>query len=140
MVEVVETPEAKLKRHEDALVACMAEITKLRAENARLRSSEAESASALSTLRMIMRDDSQPANVRVRAATAALACETPRLTPVPPPLDLTASEEPIEPLATVVERGRARANRMLALPLEERSALITGVRRNGNGQDDDTGS
>jgi FtsZ-binding cell division protein ZapB len=39
MVEVVETIEAKLKRHEDALVACMAEITKLREENARLRSS-----------------------------------------------------------------------------------------------------
>ena len=37
---VEETLEAKLKRHEDALVACMAEITKLREENARLRSSE----------------------------------------------------------------------------------------------------
>ena len=44
MAEVVETPEAKLKRHEDALVACMAEITKLREENARLRSSEKQCA------------------------------------------------------------------------------------------------
>ena len=47
MVEVVETLEAKLKRHEDALVACMAEITKLREENARLRSSEKNAHSVL---------------------------------------------------------------------------------------------
>ena len=46
MVEVVETLEAKLKRHEAALVACMAEIEKLRAENAALRSA----AGALDTL------------------------------------------------------------------------------------------
>jgi hypothetical protein len=102
----------------------MAEIVKLRDENARLRSSEAESVSALSTLRMIMRDDGQPANVRVRAATAVLACETPSLKPMEAPLDLVA--EPIEDLATVVERQRARQRRMMALSLEERAALIPG--------------
>ena len=112
---VEETPEAKLKRHEDALVACMAEIERLRAENARLRSSEAD---AHSTLRMIYGDDSQPANVRVRAATAALAHECPSLKPVEAPLQLVA--EVVEPLAAVVERQRARADRLLALSLEER--------------------
>ena len=37
MAEVAETLEAKLKRHEDALSLCIAEIEKLRAENERLR-------------------------------------------------------------------------------------------------------
>jgi hypothetical protein len=36
MVEIVETLEAKLRRHEDALSLCMVEIQKLRAENAAL--------------------------------------------------------------------------------------------------------
>src|SRR6516225_2833540 len=134
MVEVVETPEQKLKRHEDALVACMAEITKLREENARLRSSENN---AHSVLREIYNDPDAPHGVRVKAAGLALPHETPRLTPVPPPLDLVA--EPYEPLAVVVERQRQRADRILALPLEERERLIKGVvRHDGNGQDDDT--
>jgi hypothetical protein len=131
---VEETAEQKLKRHEDALVACMAEITKLRAENARLRSSENN---AHSVLREIYNDPDAPQGVRVKAAGLALPHEVPRLESVPPPLDLVA--EPVEPLADVVARQRARANRLLALSLEERSALITGTGR-GNGQDDDTGS
>ena len=65
MAEVVETPEQKLKRHEDALVACMAEITKLREENARLRSSENN---AHSVLREIYNDPDAPHGVRVKAA------------------------------------------------------------------------
>jgi hypothetical protein len=48
MIEVVETPEQKLKRHEDALVACMAEITRLREENTRLRSEKCDALSVLS--------------------------------------------------------------------------------------------
>ena len=136
MVEVEETLEAKLKRHEDALVACMAEITKLREENARLRSSENN---AHSVLREVYNDPTASPAVRVKAAGLALPHEVPRLESVPPPLDLVA--EPIEDLASVVQRQRARADRMLALPLEERAALITGVvRRDGNGSDDDTGS
>jgi hypothetical protein len=132
VVEVVETPEQKLKRHEDALVACMAEITKLRAENARLRSSENN---AHSVLREIYNDPDAPQGVRVKAAGLALQHETPRLTPVPPPLELTA--EPVEPLADVVARQRALLDRLLALSIEERSAMIAGVvgRDGGNGQD-----
>ena len=37
---VEETLEQKLKRHEDALSLCIAEIEKLRAENEKLRSEE----------------------------------------------------------------------------------------------------
>jgi len=110
MVEVVETLEAKLKRHEDALVACMAEITKLRAENARLRSSENN---AHSVLREIYNDPDAPQGVRVKAAGLALQHETPRLTPVPPPLELVKEPDYL-PLAEVVRLQRARADRMLA--------------------------
>jgi hypothetical protein len=105
---VEETLEAKLKRHEDALVACMAEITKLREENARLRSSENN---AHSVLREVYNDPSASPAVRVKAAGLALPHETPRLESVPPPLELVA--EPVEPLAEVVRRQRARADRML---------------------------
>ena len=61
MVEVVETLETKLKRHEDALVACMAEITRLREENARLRSSEN---TAHSVLREVYNDPTASPAVR----------------------------------------------------------------------------
>src|SRR5690348_13234998 len=132
MVEIVETLEQKLKRHEDALVACMAEIERLRAENVRLRSSEN---SAHAVLREVYNDPTASPAIRVKAATAALPHETPRLESVPPPLELTAVE--YEPLSVVVERQRKRADAILALSLEERSRLITGVERDdGNGSDD----
>src|SRR6516165_9011128 len=135
MVEVVETLEAKLKRHEDALVACMAEIEKLRAENALLRSAEG----AHDVLRRIYQNEAESSGTRVKAAQASITFEKPRLESVPPPLELVA--EPVESLASIVERQRARMNRILALPLEERERMIAGVvRRDGNGQDDDTGS
>jgi hypothetical protein len=105
---VEETLEQKLKRHEDALVACMAEIQRLRAENAALKAN----ATAHQTLKNIYGDDSQPVSASVRAAQAALAHESPPLKPVEAPLDLVAEE--IEPLADVVRRQRARADRMLA--------------------------
>jgi hypothetical protein len=135
MVEVVETLEAKLKRHEDALVACMAEITRLREENTRLRS---EKSDALSVLREVYNDPAASPAHRIKAAGLALPHEVPRLESVPPPLDLVA--EPIEPLASVVARQRARADRML---LEDPAFLAVRSFRSdakGNGQDDDTGS
>ena len=135
MVEVVETLEAKLKRHEDALVACMAEIEKLRAENALLLSAEG----AHDVLRRIYLNEAESSGTRVKAAQASINFEKPRLESVPPPLELVA--EPVESLASIVERQPARMNRILALPLEERERMIAGVvRRDGNGQDDDTGS
>jgi hypothetical protein len=106
MVEVAETLEAKLKRHEDALRACIAEITKLREENARLRS---EKSDALSVLKEIYSDPDTSQAHRIKAAGLCLPHEVPRLQSVPPPLDLTAAEE-IEPLSVVVERQRRRAD------------------------------
>jgi hypothetical protein len=107
MVEIVETAEQKLKRHEDALSLCMAEIQKLRAENAALKAN----ASAHQTLREIYGNPAEPSGNRIRAAQAALSHESAPLKPVEAPLDLIA--EPIEPLADVVARQRARADRML---------------------------
>jgi len=130
---VEETLEQKLKRHEDALSLCIAEIEKLRAENERLRSAEG----AHDVLRRLYLDEAQNPNTRVRAAQAALNVEKPRLAPVEAPLDLVA--EPYEPLSVVVERQRRRADAILALPLAERERMIAGVvRRDGNG--DDSGS
>jgi hypothetical protein len=136
MVEVVETLEAKLKRHEDALVACMAEITKLREENARLRSSDNN---AHSVLREVYNDPTASPAVRVKAAGLALPHEVPRLESVPPPLELVA--EVIEPLADVVARQRARCDRMEREArnirvLPNGQVLLLDERNDGNGSDD----
>ena len=127
---VEETLEAKLKRHEDALVACMAEITKLREENARLRSSENN---AHAVLREVYNDPTASPAVRVKAAGLALPHEVPRLESVPPPLDLVA--EPVEPLAEVVRRQRARADRMLSEDPQFRGLRNSGYLLKDNGDD-----
>jgi hypothetical protein len=114
MVEIVETPEAKLKRHEDALAACMVEITRLREENARLRSSEN---SAHAVLREVYNDPTASPAVRVKAAGLALPHETPRLTPIAPAIDATAEE--IIPLADLVRRRRAMADALRGLDWQD---------------------
>ena len=127
---VDETIEQKLQRHSDALVACMAEITKLREENARLRS---EKSDALSVCKEVYSDPNAPPVLRLKAAGLALPHEVPRLESVPPPLDLIAAE-PIEPLADVVTRQRARAEKMLVeSPYRE---LSDSRHRGGNGSSD----
>ena len=132
MVEVEETSEQKLKRHETALVACMAEITRLREENTRLRS---EKSDALSVLREVYNDPTASPSHRIKAAGLALPHEVPRLESVPPPLDLVA--EPIEPLADVVARQRARADRMLLEPPFSNLPKVFPLRGNGNDNGDD---
>jgi hypothetical protein len=136
MVEIVETPEQKLKRHEDALIACMAEIEKLRAENARLRS---EKSDALSVCQEVYSNPTAPASLRLKAAGLALQFEVPRLLPEKAAIDSTC-EEIVEPLAVVVERQRRRAD---ALQREARDieVLPSGVVRilpepGSNGGDD----
>jgi hypothetical protein len=117
--------------YEDVLRRLTAKCEELVAENARLRSSENN---AHAVLREVYNDPTASPAVRVKAAGLALPHETPRLTPQPAPLDLVAEE--YEPLATLVERQRQRMNKLLSLPLAERSALITGV--GGNGSDGDS--
>jgi hypothetical protein len=145
---VEETAEQKLKRHEDALIACMAEITKLREENARLRSSEN---SAHAVLREVYNDPTASPAVRVKAAGLALSHESAPLKPVSQ-LELKA-EEPVIPLADLVRRRRARVKALEGLP-PDHPRYLEWVNRDaedftdsagnssavGNGQDDDTAS
>jgi len=56
------------------------------------------------------------------------------------PASTVKAEEVVEPIWDVVRRQRARADAWLALPLEEREAMITGVRRDGNGGNGDDSS
>ena len=52
---------------------------------------------------------------------------------MPPPLDLVA--EPVEPLAEVVRRQRARADRMLSEDPQFRGLRNSGYLLKGNGDD-----
>ena len=102
-----ETLEERLARYEFVIDAYVRELTALREENARLK----EGANALVTLQNIYRNSELPESIRTKAAQAAIQHEVPRLTPQPPAIDATC--EVIEPLADVVRRQRARADRMM---------------------------
>jgi hypothetical protein len=130
--------------YDDVVRQLVAKCEQLAAENARLRSSEN---TAHSVLREVYNDPTASPAVRVKAAGLALPHETPRLAPVEAPMELVA--EPYEPLAVVVERQRARARVINALPLSEREKLVRGVTHesvaighinsDGNGHDDSSG-
>ena len=110
----------------------MQEIDRLRAENERLRTV----AGAHGVLKEIYLDPNAPQGNRIKAAQAALPHEVPRLESVPPPLELTA--EPIEPLADVVARQRARADLMMRDDPQFRalrSRQVIPLKPNGNGDD-----
>ena len=96
-----------------------------------------EGASAHQTLQSLYRNADLPGSLRAKCAAASLPHETPRLESVPPPLELTAV--PYEPLSVVVQRQRARLDKLLALPLSERERLVRGVAHDGNGNDEQGG-
>jgi hypothetical protein len=122
--------------YEDVLRRLTAKCEELVAENARLRSSENN---AHAVLREVYNDPTASPAVRVKAAGLALPHETPRLESVPPPLDLVA--EPIEPLADVVRRQRARADRMqLEDPQYRDLPKHFPLQSNSNGSDDSGGN
>jgi hypothetical protein len=129
--------DAEKAEYDEVVRMLTVKLEQLAAENARLRSE----AGAHDVLRNIYGDSSQPAGVRVKAAQAALGVEKARLQPQPPPLELVA--EVIEPLADVVTRQRARAERMLREDPRYRD-LPKGPfllkPRDGNDQGDDTSS
>ena len=121
--------------YEGVIRMLTAKLEEVAAENAKLRS---EKSDALSVLKEIYNDPDASQAHRIKAAGLALPHEVPRLMPEKAAIDATC-EEVIEPLSVVVERQRARMNRILALPLSEREAMVTGVGRDdGNGSDDDT--
>jgi hypothetical protein len=101
-----ETAEEKLARFETVIGLQMQEIDRLRSENERLRTV----AGAHGVLKEIYLDPDAPQGNRIKAATAALPHETPRLMPQPPAIDATCQE--IIPLAELVSRRRARQDAM----------------------------
>jgi hypothetical protein len=125
--------------YDDVVRMLTVKLEQLVAENARLRS---EKSDAMSVVKEIYSDPSASPALRLKAAGLALPHETPRLTPVPPAIDATC--EDIEPLHQLVERQRARAARIRALPLSVREAMVRGVAPDitldGNGNVGDTGS
>jgi len=134
--------QSKLVEREDVIRQLVTRLQEAIDENDRLKAELArltEGASAYATLSDIHRNRDLPESVRLRAAIGCLPHELPKIQSVPPAIDVTA--EPVRPLSEIVAEQRARCDRLLALPLEERERLIKGVvRHDGNGQDDDTGS
>jgi hypothetical protein len=122
-----ETAEEKLARYEFVLDAYVRELTALREENARLRSE----GGAHGVLKDVYLNRDLPESLRTKAAGLALQHEVPRLMPERAPLELTA--EPIEDLATLVQRQRARADKMMQEPPYR--TLPVPSRHNGNGDD-----
>jgi hypothetical protein len=137
---------SKLAESESVIQQLVAKLQETVDENDRLRAVVAKltgTDDAHSTLRRLYLDETQPVSARVRAAQAALNVEKPSLKPQPAPLDLVA-EEPIEPLADLVARQRARADAMLREP-RDIEVSPTGVVRvlpkpgsNGSGCSDDS--
>jgi hypothetical protein len=132
-----ETLEEKLTRYEFVIDAYVRELATLREENERLKAT----ASAHQTLASIYSDPAQPTGHRIKAAGLALGVETPRLESVPPPLELSA--EPVEPLAGLIARQRARADRMQAemrdIEVSPSGAVRVLPRPGSNGNGDDSG-
>ena len=117
--------------YENVIRLLTAKVEELLTANERLTSE----LTAHLTLRALYSDTAQPAMVRLRAAQAALGVGSAPLKPVEPPLDLVAQE--YEPLSVVVERQRARLDKLLSLPLAERERLVRGVAHDGNGSGDE---
>jgi len=116
-------------------------------ENDRLKALVAnltEGANAHQTLQSLYRNVELPESLRAKCAIGALPHETPRLEPVPPPLDLAAEPPPI-PLAELVAKRRAHVARLTA-EARDIEVLRDGTVRvlpkpgsNGSGNGDDFG-
>jgi hypothetical protein len=103
-----ETVEEKLARYEHVIGAQMTRIAELSAEIERLRAE----GGAHAALKSIYLDPDAPQSLRAKAAGLALQHEVPKLQSVPPAIDATCEEIEYEPLADLVARQRARADRM----------------------------
>jgi hypothetical protein len=130
-MNVTESIKQKLDQAAAIIRMQTARIEELEAENERLKAGPG----AHATLRLIYSDPSAPRSDRIKAASASLPHETPKLMPERAPLELKAVESE-RTLGERCEVAMARADQMGALSLEERSALIDRARRNGNGADD----
>jgi hypothetical protein len=117
------------------------EIDRLRAEVQRLTDLlEGNGLDAHTCLRLIYTSSESSESNRLKAAGLAIPFEKGKRLSEPAPLELVP--QPVVSLAERCKTALAYHDRLLAMPLEERSALIPGVSganvtvRNGNGQDD----
>jgi hypothetical protein len=114
-----------------------AKLEETLSENDKLRAlvtNLTEGASAHETLQELHRNRDLPAAIRAKAAIGCLGVESALLKPVAPAIDATCEE--IEPLHQLVERQRARADRMLLEPPFSEQPRSLKSNGNGNGQDD----
>jgi hypothetical protein len=98
--------DSEKAEYEDMVRLLTTKCEELAAENTRLRS---EKSDAMSVVKEIYNDPNASPALRLKAAGLALPHEVPRLTPVPPPLELTAERPPL-PLAEKVRLQRMRAD------------------------------
>jgi len=127
-MSVVDSVKAKLDEYAYIIKAQMEELDRLREENDRLKSN----LNAHQTLRLIYSDPDASRSERIKAAAASLPHETPKLMPERAPLELQA--EPEQSLIDLHAERLERHSKFAALSLEQRSALIAGVRRDGRAE------
>jgi hypothetical protein len=125
-----------VERLEHALRAQIAEMDKLRTENQRLLDWILGSADAHTCLQAVYNDPNASEANRVKAAAASLPFEKPKLTSVPPCLELRAESIPLKEL---LASRKARAERFNGLgstePPIEVLSIADGRYRKGNGND-----
>ena len=123
---------SKFREYEYTIKQLVAKLEELATENESLRSG----LGAHGVLKLVYSDNNQPANVRVKAAQAALNVEKPKLMPEKAAIDATC-EVISESLVDLISRQRARADRML---LEPPYRVISGQMPNGDGGGNSSGS
>ena len=136
--------QSKLAEREDVIRQLEARLQETVDENDRLRALVAnltEGATAHQTLQSLYRNADLPESLRAKCAAASLPHEVPRLLPEKAAIDASC-EEVIEPLADVVARQRARADRMQREAqniqvLPNGQVLLLDERNGGNGDDSD---
>jgi hypothetical protein len=136
------TDTDKLAEYEGIIRMLTVKLEELAVENERLRSE----GGAHAALKDVYLDRDLPEALRVKAATAALALETPRLMPVQQ-IAMKAGE-PVVPLAELVTARRARQDELCPASVDQRrsdgrfnKALelvpVAASHRNGNGNGSD---
>jgi len=133
----MDAEQSDLKQYADRLeFACrsqMKRIAELEAEIERLQSV----AGAHGVLKAIYGNPDEPTGHRIKAATAALPHEVPKLMPERAPLELQAEPEKVS-LFDLAERRRLKSLELEGrdIKVEPNGQVILVPRNGGNGQDD----
>jgi hypothetical protein len=134
----MDDPRQYIERLEFACREQMAEIDKLRSENQRLIDWIMGDADAHTCLQAVYNDPAASQANRVKAAAASLPFEKPKLTSVPPCLELRAESLSIKDLlaARIARQERVAGLGSTEPPIDVLS-ITDGRRLNGNGNESD---